>query len=320
MQSFSRAAGQSNYASGCNFADAFAHHLARSLGCPVKIMNWGYWGTVGVVASEPYRARMAQLGIGSIEVEEGMAALEALLCGPLDQLAFVKTTRPLDIATTTEQLCVYPAQIGSSLARLAELQGSFAEPAQLEDRQLREGIDELLCRLLWAQLQGLKLRDREQAGVETIRVRLGVPEHYGRWLEESLRILVGRRYLEKIGELYSAIKPPEDVNEVWRDWAARKADWLGHPGLQAHAALLEQTLQFLPDIVTGVRRATEVVFPNGSLGLVEGIYKNHPIADYFNELVSEGVVSFVQERLRQDATARIRILEVGAGTGGTSAR
>ena len=69
-----------------------------------------------------------------------------------------------------------------------------------------------------------------------------------------------------------------------------------------------------------MRRATEVVFPNGSLGLVEGIYKNHPIADYFNELVAEGVVSFVQERLRQDATARIRILEVGAGTGGSSAR
>ena len=201
MLSFSKAAGQSNYASGCSFVDAFAHHLGRRLDCPVKVMNWGYWGTVGVVASEAYRARMAQLGIGSIEVEEAMAALEMLLGGPQDQLAFVKTTRPLAIAATAEQLCVYPAQIASSMAKLAELQGNAAEAAKLEDRRLREEMDELLGRLLWAQLNGLRLRDQEQASIETISVRLGVDDLYGRWLEESLRILTGRGYLERVGDL-----------------------------------------------------------------------------------------------------------------------
>ncbi len=31
---------QSHYASGCTFADAFAHQLSQSWACPVKVMNW----------------------------------------------------------------------------------------------------------------------------------------------------------------------------------------------------------------------------------------------------------------------------------------
>ena len=53
-------------------------------------MNWAYWGSVGVVASDDYRSRMAAAGIGSIEPEEGMRALRSLLAGPLTQVAFLK--------------------------------------------------------------------------------------------------------------------------------------------------------------------------------------------------------------------------------------
>ena len=55
------------------------------------------------------------------------------------------------------------------------------------------------------------------------------------------------------------------------------------------------------------------MFPNGSLTLVEEIYKNNPVADYFNEAVAAMVADFVGERLKQDPSARIRILEVGRG-------
>ena len=82
---------------------------------------------------------------------------------------------------------------------------------------------------------------------------------------------------------------------------------------------METTLRALPGILTGAIRATDVMFPNGSLALVEGVYKNNPVADYFNDALAGMVAGFVEERLKQDASARIRILEVGAGTGGTSA-
>ncbi|WP_460490392.1 SDR family NAD(P)-dependent oxidoreductase, partial [Bordetella tumbae] len=78
LQSFMKAPGQSNYAAGCCYADAFAKRL-RHRPYAVKLMHWGYWGSVGVVASNEYRQRMARAGIDSIEPPEAMAALDRLL-------------------------------------------------------------------------------------------------------------------------------------------------------------------------------------------------------------------------------------------------
>ncbi|ERO59981.1 hypothetical protein P308_15855 [Pseudomonas piscis] len=89
MQSFIRAPGQANYAAGCCYADAFALGL-RERPYPVKIINWGYWGSVGIVAKASYRQRMEAAGIGSIEAPQAMALLERLLASPLPQLAFFK--------------------------------------------------------------------------------------------------------------------------------------------------------------------------------------------------------------------------------------
>jgi hypothetical protein len=44
-------------------------------------MNWGYWGSVGIVAEESYRKRMEQADIGSIEPSDGMKALETFIVG-----------------------------------------------------------------------------------------------------------------------------------------------------------------------------------------------------------------------------------------------
>jgi PfaD family protein len=90
MISFTKHAGQSNYASGCTFKDAYARQLGMEWSCPVKIMNWGYWGSLGIVASKYYHDKMREAGIDSIEPPEAMEALEKLLAGPLDQAAMLK--------------------------------------------------------------------------------------------------------------------------------------------------------------------------------------------------------------------------------------
>jgi polyketide synthase PksM len=89
-QSFSKSPGQSNYAAGCIFKDAFARALSRHWRGRVKVMNWGYWGHAGIVSSPEYQERMQQAGVGSIEPEEGMAALDALLNGSMDQVVLMK--------------------------------------------------------------------------------------------------------------------------------------------------------------------------------------------------------------------------------------
>ncbi|MFD2426637.1 SDR family NAD(P)-dependent oxidoreductase [Ralstonia solanacearum] len=117
MNAFSRAAGQGNYAAGCTFADAFAAQLDRQWPCAVKVINWGYWGSVGVVADPGYRARMAEQGLDSIEPDEGMAALDRLLAAPLPQLGLVKLLEPMTIAGIESdwQLACYPRDAAALL-------------------------------------------------------------------------------------------------------------------------------------------------------------------------------------------------------------
>jgi hypothetical protein len=90
VQSFWGNAGQSNYAAGSTFKDAFALFLAQTCPFPVRIINWGYWGYVGVVASAAYRQRLARQGVRPITVEEGMAALSQILASPLSQVTALK--------------------------------------------------------------------------------------------------------------------------------------------------------------------------------------------------------------------------------------
>jgi NAD(P)-dependent dehydrogenase (short-subunit alcohol dehydrogenase family) len=74
IESFLTLPGQSNYAAGCAFKDAFALRLAQERSCKVVIVNWGYWGSVGVVKDQVHRQQVAQLGFGSSEPREACDA------------------------------------------------------------------------------------------------------------------------------------------------------------------------------------------------------------------------------------------------------
>ncbi|MFP5391495.1 MAG: SDR family NAD(P)-dependent oxidoreductase, partial [Gammaproteobacteria bacterium] len=95
LVAFAHPAGQGNYVAGCVFKDAFARALGARWDCAVKVINWGYWGSIGAGASDALRKRMAQMGVGSIEPAEAMDALEMLLIDSTDQSALVNVTRPL---------------------------------------------------------------------------------------------------------------------------------------------------------------------------------------------------------------------------------
>jgi NADP-dependent 3-hydroxy acid dehydrogenase YdfG len=127
MLSFGKSAGQSNYAAGCTFKDSFAQLLGRLWPCSIKTMNWGYWGSTGVVATKAYKERMARLGIGSLEAKESMLALEALLAAPQNQLAFTKTTRPLteEDGVAMEEMTAYPQVFPSLIAGLRKFERTF---------------------------------------------------------------------------------------------------------------------------------------------------------------------------------------------------
>jgi 3-oxoacyl-(acyl-carrier-protein) synthase/SAM-dependent methyltransferase len=52
---------------------------------------------------------------------------------------------------------------------------------------------------------------------------------------------------------------------------------------------------------------------------VDGVYRNNALSDTFNEIIAQAVVAYLEQRLQSDSGTRLRVLEIGAGTGGTSA-
>jgi polyketide synthase PksN len=177
-------------------------------------------------------------------------------------------------------------------------------------------MEEMLSQLLLATLQSLGLfegRSEERASV------LPIAALYERWLEESLSVLLTKGYLEYDEQCYRNKLSSIDLARLWREWDQAKILWLQDSNQKALVTLVEACLRALPEILTGKQQATDVIFPDSSMALVENIYKGNVVADFYNQTLQSSVVAYIQARLAQAPMAQIRILEIGAGTGGTSA-
>ncbi|MFH8346373.1 SDR family NAD(P)-dependent oxidoreductase [Streptomyces sp. NPDC018045] len=315
VQSFTTAAGQGNYAAGCTFADAYAHRLSRHWSCPVKVMNWGWWGSLGSASSDYHRRRMTNWGFASIEPPEAMAALGTLLGGPQPQISFTKLTRldALEAVDPATRTTVYGRSPDArvTVGAADDPAGDAANLRAVADWRRTER-DPLLARMLRGHLEALGVVGPDTpAPGEVTRddaARRGRPagilDRYTTWLEHALRVLPDTA-------------PP--LATLMREWDDRRAAWSADSDKKAELELVDATLRALPDILTGRTRPTDILFPRGSVELVEGCYRDNRVADTYNRALAGAAVGIVAQRLRQNPGARLRILEIGAGTGGTSA-
>ena len=191
------------------------------------------------------------------------------------------------------------------------------------DHAYRVEMDEHLSRLLLAQLQSLGLFDSPStsaADIEQWKVRTGLPRLYERWLSHSIEVLCKHAHLRAAERgRWTTEGAPKPVAVQWSDWREHSARWVQSADLAAEVRLVEAAMRALPEILTARVAATEVLFPQSSLSLVEGIYKGNPRADYFNEVLAQTLLAYLRARVEREPATRLRIIEIGAGTGGTSA-
>ncbi|MCX8131716.1 MAG: amino acid adenylation domain-containing protein [Clostridia bacterium] len=319
INSYLKAPGQSPYSSGCVFKDAFVHQLAQEWPCAVRVINWGYFFN-----NAKDRERLEQAGIGLIEPEEAAAALDKLLAGPMTQMSFVKTTSPLGMrgmSLSKDLVTIYPKNAALDIRKvhertiIPELPVGDLEKTSLQMKEM----DGLLYKLLWGQLQANGLFERNGQSFNDLKAKAELRGMYDRWLEESVRLLVQQNFLIYKDNLYTVRdNVPVDMEVLWEEWEHKKISWWENPEMKAQAVLVEKTLRALPEIIKGKKLATEVMFPGSSLEFVEAVYKNNMTGHYFNEVLANTVVAYVEERLAQDPQVKLSIMELGAGTGGTS--
>ena len=117
--------------------------------------------------------------------------------------------------------------------------------------------------------------------------------------------------LVQVGDDWQVVRTPE-----WPDpETAREGILAQFPACQAELALLSRCGSGLSGVMRGEVEPLSLLFPDGSLALVEALYQDSPFARTYNLLIQEAVSTAI-ERLPQGRT--VRILEIGAGTGGTT--
>jgi amino acid adenylation domain-containing protein/non-ribosomal peptide synthase protein (TIGR01720 family) len=94
--------GQTNYSAGNAFLDALAH-WRRGQGLPGLSINWGPWSELGSAARLGTGDRSRRKGIGAIETEAGLAALDRCLAAPVPQLGVVPIEWPVLLEQFTRQ-------------------------------------------------------------------------------------------------------------------------------------------------------------------------------------------------------------------------
>ncbi|WP_435141585.1 amino acid adenylation domain-containing protein [Pseudopelagicola sp. nBUS_19] len=290
---------QASYAAGCAYNDAMAQQLEQRLAFPVKTMNWGYWSSTKVQPADAsaHQAflRLNKIGIGLIDADEGMQALELLLSSSEQQVGLVKTIKPVDIeglSRTTQLTLPAPVRLDYSSFPSVQLDNDVAALSQASD--IPE-LDTHLLTLLQVQLDAVGARKLE------FQAPLG---HLKLWLKKTLALLSARE------EQTSA--------NAWSQWQTFRAKWIDDPSRIARLNLVEAGLKGLPDILIGKRQPTDILFPNADLSLVENVHKHNPVAQAFHIATAQTVLTACTAVNSSNDSRGLRLLEVGAGTGSTT--
>jgi FkbH-like protein/FkbM family methyltransferase len=335
VASFQGNPGAGNYTAGCLFKDAFALYLNQRQSYPVRVINWGYWGKVGGGAARGLSEIFSSQGIRTITSEQGMEAIRCILIHPVEQMM------PLNAADEflemlgidrQYQMTYFPVLIPSLINNIPHQSALGEKGIEIHRKnQVKEFLQgfatfEEFCRYL---LLGIFQR---------MGVFKGSGQHYNRsQLCEQLKITPG--YFNLMGLLLEILEKAGFIQVKENDILT--AAILDNPRVRQRVQGLEQERDSIgkdfldiepfvnvlwtcairyPEILRGEIPATDVMFPNSSLELMGKLYKGNLMADFSNSLVVGSIQSYIRARIPLLGKGeRIRILEVGAGTGGTSA-
>jgi acyl transferase domain-containing protein/SAM-dependent methyltransferase len=138
-----------------------------------------------------------------------------------------------------------------------------------------------------------------------------VPEQtrlMGRWMS----LLADAGYLEREGSRFVNREPlpKADLDSAWREAEAALSD---DPALRDY---IRNCSKHLSGVLVGTTSPLETLFPGGSPDLARNLYENSGGTRYANLIVAAAVQAAC---LATPASRRLRILELGGGTGATTA-
>ncbi|WP_256524085.1 SDR family NAD(P)-dependent oxidoreductase [Aquimarina sp. EL_43] len=325
--SFSGASKLSAYASGITYADSLVHSIRRESKFPIGIINWGFWKS-SLDTIEDGNEEILTDNFEALENNEGYQCFEQFigeLCNErIHQALCMKASSPIKALMNCDQ-DEFISYMEKSVLSSIQLSAKNIEIPQekidrLKDEEEKSELEDWLLQLLYCQIEQLiKVNYQEKTlKISDLRKRCGVLDKYTSWWDNCLQRFNQNGYIQFKNGTISSLKKT-NTKEVWNKWEVEKEKHLQNPDRKAWVTLVDNCLEKLPEILTGKVLATDIIFPNASMEKVEGVYKNNLRSDTFNEIIANAVATYIQQKLQSNPEAKLRILEIGAGTGGTSA-
>ena len=158
---------------------------------------------------------------------------------------------------------------------------------------------------------GFEYRVHQRFSTKALANRLSIDKQHDRLFGRMIEILHEEGLLKRVGSDWEIIMVPEmiDPNKQIQTLIDK------YPACEAQLSLVKKCGQNLSDLLRGRRDPLDILFPGGNLSLVEKLYKDSPFTQVFRELVRD-TVSVALENLPEGR--KVRILEIGGGTGGTT--
>ncbi len=206
----------------------------------------------------------------------------------------------------SEEICRLVEPLVAPLIEQPELKQSEALIRQLEALSFDYVIN-ALRELGWDDSIGARVSHQGLAD------RFGIGPQHVRLLRRMLEMLAQEGILQEAGSSWNVCRLlPDAVDQE----AAASALAARYPTFRAVTELLQVCGQRLAQVLRGEVDPLGLIFPDGSLNRVETIYRYLPVAKALNTLVEEAVAVALEH---VPAGRRLRILEVGAGTGAATA-
>jgi acyl transferase domain-containing protein len=198
---------------------------------------------------------------------------------------------------------------------LPELTAALAEPPELARYgAFLDDVETLSVDYILAALRtlGWTPRSRERILIGDLIARLGIADRHWRVFERFLRILGEAGILRDCGDAEWEVCAGAEARGMQDTVAALRRRYQD----PAELTLLRRCGERLPEVLRGECDPLGLLFPDGDAVTAATLYGDSPGAKAANGFVGRLVAALV-ERLPADHT--IRILEIGAGTGGTTA-
>ncbi|MEA5622677.1 aminotransferase class III-fold pyridoxal phosphate-dependent enzyme [Nostoc sp. UHCC 0251] len=160
------------------------------------------------------------------------------------------------------------------------------------------------------QEMGWEFHPGKEFTLVAIAQQLGVVNQHQRLLGRLLEILAEEGILRPVNDLWEVMRVPEIQHFQVREILSK------YPILETELSLIQRCGQELAQVLQGKRHPLELLFPNGDSTSLTKLYQDSPVARIMNALVQK-TIAIALENLPKGSN--VGILEIGAGTGGTTA-